>query len=168
MTAAPDTRDPSRPPADPADIAHVIAPPPLIYLVPLTVALLVHGWRPWPVLPGRWPHLVGPLFIAASLVFVLPALGAFARARTNPKPWKPTTALVIEGPYRYTRNPMYLGFTLLFVGVTCWVNSVWPLFALLVVLPAMQVGVIQREERYLERKFGAPYREYMQMVRRWI
>ncbi len=168
MTPASDAREPSRPPTDPADIAHVVAPPPLIYLVPLVVALLVHWWWPWRVLPGRWPLVIGPLLIAASLAFVLPAIGAFKRARTNPKPWKPTTALVIEGPYRYTRNPMYAGFTLIFLGITFWVNSGWPLVALLVVFPVMQVGVIRREERYLERKFGAPYRKYMQTVRRWI
>lgn len=164
----PDVQEPSQSAPDPADIPHVLAPPPLIYLVPLVTALVLGAPKPWTVLPGIWRHVAGPGLIALSLIFLLPALRAFKAARTNPKPWKPTTALVIEGPYRYTRNPMYVGFTLLYIGITLWMNSAWPLLALLVVLPLMQFGVIRREEKYLERKFGAAYRKYMLTVRRWI
>lgn len=76
---------------------------------------------------------------------------------------------MIAGPYRFTRNPMYLGFTCIYLGIALCANSLWPLLALaLVVLPLMHWFVIRREERYLERTFGAPYREYRQTVRRWI
>jgi protein-S-isoprenylcysteine O-methyltransferase Ste14 len=147
----------------------VVAPPPLIYLLPLVVALAVGRWQPSPVLPGRWPLLVGPAFLIAGCCLLWPALSAFRKARTNPKPWKPSTTLVTAGPYRFTRNPMYLGFTCIYLGVALWVNSLWPLLALLlVVLPVMQQFVIRREERYLERTFGAPYRAYLETVRRWI
>jgi protein-S-isoprenylcysteine O-methyltransferase Ste14 len=151
------------------DIPHVIAPPPLIYLLPLAATLPIGRWLPWPVLPGRWPFLLGPLLLLAGCCLLWPSLAAFRAARTNPKPWKPSTTLVIAGPYRFTRNPMYLGFTSLYLGIALWANSLWPLIALvLVVLPVMQHLVIKREERYLERIFGEPYRAYMATVRRWI
>ena len=154
--------------SDPADIPHVLAPPPLIYLLPLLVTLAIGSWRPWPVLLSPWPYVVGPALVAAGALLLKPAIDVFRSAKTNPQPWKPTTALVIEGPYRFTRNPMYLGFTCTYLGITFWANSLWPLPALLVVLTVMQRYVIQREERYLERKFGEPYRAYMTRVRRWI
>lgn len=168
MTSGHDAHEPSRPAADPGDIPHVLAPPPLIFLLPLVATLLVNVWKPWPLLSGIWPHLAGPALIATSLILLLSALRSFRAARTNPKPWKPTTALVIEGPYRITRNPMYVGFTLSYLAIALWVNSAWPLLVLPVVLPVMQWGVIRREERYLERKFGAAYRDYMRTVRRWL
>ncbi len=154
--------------SDAADIAHVLAPPPLIYLFPLVVTLAVGVWQPHPPLSGVWPHLLGPPLLLAGILLLRPALEAFRAARTNPKPWKPTTALVVAGPYRLTRNPMYLGFTAIYLGIALWVNSLWPLLALPVVLAVMTVFVIKREERYLERKFGEPYREYCGRVRRWL
>lgn len=152
-----------------ADIPHVLAPPPLLYLIPLLATLAIGIWRPWPVLPPPWPFVVGPALVAAGAFLLTPAIGAFRSAKTNPKPWKPTTTLVIAGPYRFTRNPMYLGFTCVYLGIALWANSLWPLPALaLVVLPVMQRFVIRREERYLERKFGDPYRAYLRSVRRWF
>jgi protein-S-isoprenylcysteine O-methyltransferase Ste14 len=98
----------------------------------------------------------------------LPALIAFHRAGTSAKPWRPATALVLTGPYRFTRNPMYLGFTLLYLGITLWVNSVWPLLILPVVVVVMDRGVIAREEAYLEARFGEEHRRYKARVRRWV
>ncbi|HYW51590.1 MAG TPA: isoprenylcysteine carboxylmethyltransferase family protein [Gemmatimonadaceae bacterium] len=153
---------------DRSDIPNVIAPPPLIYLVPLLLALALHWRMPMSLLPSPWPLIAGPVLFIAGLCLVMPALAAFGRAKTRPQPWRPSTALVIEGPYRFTRNPMYVGFTLIHLGITCAVNSVWPLLSLVIVLPVMQLFVIRREERYMERRFGAAYREYMTRVRRWI
>ena len=93
---------------------------------------------------------------------------AFRRARTSPIPVKPTTAIVETGPYRFTRNPMYVGLTLLYLGLTLWVGSLWPLLLLPVALFALQRFVIAREERYLEAKFGDQYLRYKARVRRWI
>ncbi|HEU5040160.1 MAG TPA: isoprenylcysteine carboxylmethyltransferase family protein, partial [Gemmatimonadales bacterium] len=76
--------------------------------------------------------------------------------------------LVTDGPYRFTRNPMYLGFTLWYLAGTAWVNSLWLLVLLPVVLLVMQRGVITREEAYLERRFGREYTEYRARVRRWL
>jgi len=152
---------------DPADTAHVIAPPPLIYAVPLLAGLLLHHYRPLPVVPAAWAHLLGPLIVGLGFGG-LPAVLAFLRAGTRPEPWKPTTALVVTGPYRFSRNPMYLGFTLFYTGISVWVNALWPLLLLPVVLVVMSRGVIAREEAYLERRFGDEYRSYKARVRRWL
>lgn len=147
--------------------AGVIAPPPLIYAVPLVFGLLLHYWYPMAVVADR---VAAPLGIACVILGLvgLPAIRAFRRAKTSPKPWRPSTVLVTTGPYRFTRNPMYVGFTLLYAGVAIWVNAIWPLLFLPLVLVVMHVGVITREEAYLERVFGDAYREYRRRVRRWL
>ena len=81
---------------------------------------------------------------------------------------KPTSALVIWGPYRFTRNPMYMGLTTLYVGGTLLLNDLWPLALLPVVIGLVQRRVIAKEEAYLERKFGDEYRAYKAGVRRWV
>jgi len=81
---------------------------------------------------------------------------------------RPTTALVITGPYRFTRNPMYLGFLLLYIGVSCWFGWIWPLLLAPLLVWLIRVFVIEREERYLDRKFGQEYWRYKAQVRRWL
>jgi len=83
-------------------------------------------------------------------------------------PWRPTTALVTDGPYRISRNPMYLGLTLLYLGATALANSAWPLVGLPVIILVMNVVVIPGEEARLEAMFGTTYREYCARVRRWV
>ena len=90
------------------------------------------------------------------------------QTRTSPLPIKPTTAIVATGPYRFTRNPMYVGLAALYLGITLWVDSLWPVLFLPAVLFMIQRFVIAREERYLEAKFGDQYRGYKARVRRWI
>jgi len=147
--------------------AGVLAPPPLIYLAGLVVGLGLHWWRPVPAVSSA---LAMPLGLGAILLgmVALPAVLAFHRAGTRPEPWKPSTALVTSGPYRFSRNPMYVGFTLGYLGLGFWVNSLWILVLVVPVLGVMQVGVVRREEAYLTRRFGAAYREYQRRVRRWL
>ncbi len=147
--------------------AGVLAPPPLIYAGPLAVGLLLNRWHVVRLLPARLAAPVGIALLLLGLIAV-PAVLAFRRMNTSPEPWKPTTAMVTTGPYRLTRNPMYLGFTLLYLGTTCWVNTVWPLILLPLVLVTMHYGVITREETYLERLFGEEYLTYKRRVRRWL
>ena len=151
----------------PASTSGVVAPPPLIYAVPLVAGLLLQHWRPMPFVPG-WAAV--PVGIACALfgLLGLPAVLAFHKAKTSPNPLRPSTAVVTTGPYRFSRNPMYVGITLLYVGVAIWVNTVWPLLFLPVILIVMHYGVIVREEAYLERTFGEEYRQYRQRVRRWL
>ena len=90
------------------------------------------------------------------------------RAGTNIRPDQPTLALVFDGPFRFTRNPLYMALTGLYLGITLLVNALWPLLFLIPVLGVLRWGVVAREERYLEAKFGEPYRTYKARVRRWI
>lgn len=149
------------------ETAGVLAPPPLIYLLPIALSFLLHRWRPVPLVAPATALAVGIACILPALV-ALPALLAFRRAGTRAEPWRPTTALVTTGPYRFSRNPMYVGFTLLYLGIGFLANSVWPLLLLPLVLVVMHFGVIVREEAYLERLFGEEYRSYRRRVRRWI
>jgi protein-S-isoprenylcysteine O-methyltransferase Ste14 len=153
--------------APPPATAGVIAPPPLIYGVPLLVGLLLDRWFPWPLVPERVTLPLGLVLVLLGFIAV-PAVLAFRKARTHPEPWKPTKALVTVGPYRFSRNPMYVGMTLLYLGTTIWQNTGWPLLALPVVMAVIDLGVIRREERYLEGLFGDAYRAYRERVRRWI
>jgi protein-S-isoprenylcysteine O-methyltransferase Ste14 len=90
------------------------------------------------------------------------------RAGTNVRPDQPTLAVVTDGPFRYSRNPLYLGLTGLYVGVTLLADALWPLVLLGPLLGVVQRGVVRREERYLAAKFGAPYLAYQARVRRWL
>lgn len=149
------------------DVPGVVAPPPLIY-----AAGLLLGWglqrlwpRPW--LPASWARPLGFVLLFAGLIGIAGVV-AFRRAGTTPNPWRPTTSLVTGGPYRFTRNPMYVGFTLWYLAATSLANALWPLLLLPLVLLVMQRGVIAREESYLRRLFGRQYEEYAARVRRWL
>jgi protein-S-isoprenylcysteine O-methyltransferase Ste14 len=95
-------------------------------------------------------------------------LTTMRRAGTPVDPREAPTALVQAGPFRYTRNPAYAGWTVLYLGVALLAGSRWALILLPVVLVSVDWGVIRREERYLEDRFGADYREYRRRVRRWL
>jgi protein-S-isoprenylcysteine O-methyltransferase Ste14 len=147
--------------------AGILAPPPVIYAVPLAAGLLLQRWRPIPFVPGGAEIPLGIACVLLGLVG-LPALLAFRKAKTSVNPWRPSKAVVTTGPYRLSRNPMYVGLTWFYVGIAVWVNAAWPFFFLPLVLIAMHYGVILREEAYLERTFGEEYRQYRQRVRRWL
>lgn len=154
--------------SDPADKAGVVAPPPLIYLGAILVgALLERAWR-WQIPTARWGPAVGVILIVVAAVLCVFAVLEFKRADTPPEPHKPTTAIVTSGPYRVTRNPIYLSFTLVQLGIALWAGSGWILVLLLPVSVLMNYGVIAREERYLDRKFGDEYFRYRRRVRRWM
>lgn len=149
------------------DTPGLMIPPPVLYAGPLALALWAQHLHPEPFLPQRVAPLLGVvLLILGSIGFG--GVWAFRQAGTSPNPYRPSTTLVTTGPYRVSRNPMYLGFTLLYLGVTCWVNSLWPLLALPFIIVVMHWGVIAREEAYLERRFGEDYRQYRERVRRWF
>ena len=89
-------------------------------------------------------------------------------ARTSPFPERPTTSLVVRGPFRFTRNPLYVSMSLVHTGVSVFANALWPLLFLVPAVLSIRYLVIAREERYLTRRFGADYGAYCRRVRRWL
>lgn len=150
------------------ETAGVIAPPPLIFLGGLVVGLLIGGAAPAPSLPRGLTPAVGIVAIAAGLCVGLWAARTMRRAGTAIQTRVPTTALVTTGPFAYSRNPLYVSMTVLSAGVAVAARSAWALVLLVLVLVVVRWGVIAREERYLERKFGDEYRRYKTRVRRWL
>ncbi len=150
------------------DNAGVIAPPPLIYAGALAAGLLLHGTFPVKFLPRGVARVLGATLIGISGVVVTSAVREMRRAGTTVSPAEPTRALVVEGPFSFTRNPLYLSLTLFYAGIASFVNALWAMLLLPVVLIVINRGVIDREEQYLERKFGEEYVSYKKRVRRWL
>jgi protein-S-isoprenylcysteine O-methyltransferase Ste14 len=147
----------------------VTVPPPLLYAVPWFAGWLVHLVVPQPLpLPLGITQGIGWVLLVAGVGLIVSAIVLFREAGTSPVPTRPTTALVTNGPFRYTRNPMYVAFAALYLGVTFLADALWPLVLFPVVLVAVQRLVIGKEERYLETKFGPAYRAYRARVRRWL
>ena len=148
--------------------AGVIARPPLIYLAGLVIGLVVGALAPRPILPENLRYAVGIPLIAAAMALLVWASTTMRRAGTSVRTSDPTTALVTTGPFRLSRNPLYISLTLCYAGIALAAQSLWALLLLLAVLVVMRRGVIDREERYLEGKFGQDYLQYRARVRRWI
>ncbi len=151
-----------------SDNPGVIAPPPLIYAAGLAAGLLANRLRPTPLLPGTLSKMLGWPLVASGLSLGLWGFGEMRRAGTSVDPYRPTTAIVEGGPYGFTRNPLYVGMALVYTGVSARANALPAALLLPVVLHLVDRGVIKREERYLEGKFGEEYRRYKGRVRRWI
>jgi protein-S-isoprenylcysteine O-methyltransferase Ste14 len=154
--------------ADSNDTAGVIAPPPLIYLSALATGFLLDRRIGRGSLPLKVRLPVGAVTLVAGASLMRGFVQAFSRAKTPLDPYKPSATIVTEGPYKLTRNPAYLGMTLTYTGISVLTNSPWALAPLPVAVAVIDRGVIDREERYLERKFGATYVDYKRRVRRWI
>jgi protein-S-isoprenylcysteine O-methyltransferase Ste14 len=152
----------------PADHAGVRVPPPLIYVALFGLGLLLHQIVPLAFLPVVPARVAALLLLGASVLLVGWSNLLFRRAHTSLVPIKPTTALVVTGLYRLTRNPMYLGLLCLYIAVALWFGVIWALVFVPLVVLAVQRLAITKEERYLEQKFGDAYRQYRAQVRRWI
>ena len=113
-------------------------------------------------------RVAGGAVAAFGLWIMLYAVWRFQRAGTTPTHWEPTTTVVASGPYRFTRNPMYVGMASVHGGLALLGNALWPLLLLVPAIWIIRTQVIAREERYLEAKFGAQYRAYKAGVRRWL
>jgi protein-S-isoprenylcysteine O-methyltransferase Ste14 len=151
-----------------ADNPGVIAPPPLIYACALAAGLLANRRYHIPILPRRVARTLGWPLVACGLAVGFLGEREMRRAETNVDPYKPATTVVTGGPFRYTRNPLYLSMTLIYGGISALANALLPVLLLPMVLRLMRRGVIEREERYLERKFGGEYIEYKVRTPRWI
>lgn len=144
------------------------APAPIIFVAVLLVGVLLSLAFPVSFLPRVVTLLVGIAFLLLPFVLGFAALRAMRCARTSVNPYRPTTVLLTEGPFRVSRNPMYLGMAIQYVGLALLFNSLWAMVLLPLALLVVHLTVIKREERYLELKFGEEYRAYKAKVRRWI
>jgi protein-S-isoprenylcysteine O-methyltransferase Ste14 len=153
------------------DHADVAVMPPLLFLGALLGGALLSYLIP--IGPGLGSAnglalLVGFTFVALGFLLVALSFRNFQRAGTSVVPNEPSTALVMTGPYRFTRNPIYIGFVLAYFGFAIVLTSMWVLLLLIPVLLILQRGVVLREEAYLKRKFGDAYRKYQARVPRWL
>lgn len=150
------------------DTPGVIVWPPVLYGV-AAITLVALDWRvPWSL--GGHPAALwaGVVLLVLGVAFNVWGSLVMRRGGTNINPALPTKALVLSGPFRLSRNPLYVAAAVMFIGLTLIVDSVWGLLILVPVLAVMHFGVILREERYLERKFGEGFRRYRARVRRYL
>lgn len=153
-----------------ADTPAILAPPPLLFF-----ACLLLGWGAgliWPFEPLQLEFAVrlilGSAFFLGAVALAIPALLVMHRFNTPAEPWKPTTRIVTTGPFRYTRNPIYIAMLLALAGIAAMTASGWLLLFVPILFLLLNYGVVRPEELYLSQKFGDDYLSYMQGVRRWI
>ncbi len=142
----------------------------LTYLAPLVASLPLHFlWKPLRFFPEWWigPAVALPLIVAGVMLLAW-AITTMVRAGEDPDPYRPTTAIVANGPYALSRNPIYVSFNAVYVGIALVVNTLWPIVFLPVGIALLHYRVIAREESYLERVIGDEYRQYKARVRRWV
>jgi protein-S-isoprenylcysteine O-methyltransferase Ste14 len=152
------------------DAARVRFPPPLVFLGAILLGVIVQlTAMPLSLLFTRGFRVAaGVLILACGVSLVVSARILFKRTGQNPIPWKPTPELILQGPYRFTRNPMYVGVTLFVVGLGLTVNNIWiSLFAAPALIVVHFIAVLP-EERYLAEKFGDSYRSFLARVRRYL
>ena len=153
---------------DERDDPGIVVPPPLIYLGPLVLGLVLNRKFPAPFLPRRIARILGLTLLGGWAPlggwFFYTMHRAGAPIRTD----KPVPRLATDGPFRYTRNPGYLSLAMFYAGIASLANALWAILLLPATLLVIQHAVIQREERYLEREFGEEYLRYKARVRRWL
>jgi protein-S-isoprenylcysteine O-methyltransferase Ste14 len=151
-----------------SDSPDVIAFPPALYAGTLSIELLLSFVFPLDFLPRSISLSLGALaFVCAGAIAIL-AVRTMNRAQTAVNPSQPTTAIVTDGVFSWSRNPIYLSLTLLYIAIALLLGSLWALLLLLPLFAIVQIGIIRREEVYLERKFGDEYLRYKASVRRWV
>jgi protein-S-isoprenylcysteine O-methyltransferase Ste14 len=142
--------------------------PPLVYLAGLVIGFLANIWMPIKVVPSLVAWTSGGILIFCGAVLTGSAVFKFKDVGTTVRPDRAASTLVIVGPYRITRNPMYLGLAFVYLGIAIAGQIIWALILLPVVLTIIQRRAIEPEEAFLERRFGADYVGYKEKVKRWI
>jgi protein-S-isoprenylcysteine O-methyltransferase Ste14 len=145
-----------------------IVRPPLVYFASIAVGLAIHLAWPLRLIPPRLSAPLGAAVTTAAVALFISAVRSFRLAGTPVPGNRPSTTVVRTGPYRYSRNPIYLSFSLLQLGIAFWVNGIGPLVTLIAAVLLMSLVVIPREESYLETRFPSEYLPYKNSVRRWL
>ena len=155
--------------AESADTSNAIVRPPIAWAVAIIVGLGA-GWvYPLPFVPASVPRFwIGGGLFGFAFALAIWAIGTIRGAGTRIETNKPTTVIVTNGPFRFTRNPVYSGMLLGLTGVAIAFDNLWVLAMLVPFYLVIRFGVVAREEAYLERKFGAVYLRYKSRVRRWL
>jgi protein-S-isoprenylcysteine O-methyltransferase Ste14 len=149
------------------DLPGVVAHPPLIYLLFMAIGALLQNQIPINLtIPGQ--RVLGVLLATGGFSLSSWSVIHFFQHRVNPDPFKPTTGIITTGPYRYSRNPIYIAFVMIQMGMGVWAQWPWMLITAVPATAIIFFGVILPEERYLEKKFGEDYMNYRSRVRRWI
>jgi protein-S-isoprenylcysteine O-methyltransferase Ste14 len=154
--------------AESPDNPGVRVPPPVLYALAVLGGYWLNRRWPLPVGGGLYIGVLASMLTLCSLALTVSSVGNFRRSRTSIVPIRPATTLVIAGPYRFTRNPMYVGMAALTVALGLFMKTWWPVLLLVPVLLIVRLFVIAPEERYLQRRFGDDYVRYMRRVRRWV
>ncbi len=144
--------------------------PPFVFLSGLVAGLIVHWFDPWRLFfsTAWFGRAVGCAVLVAGILLMMWADRTLARHGEDSNIRKPTQSLVTTGPFAISRNPEYVAFTGMYLGIAFILNAAWPITFLLPVLLFIRYGVIGREERYLESLFGRKYQHYRARVRRWF
>lgn len=154
---------------DTPETAQVLIRPPLAWALAVIAGLVLDWLAPLPFLPEDWPAgLLGAVVFALALALAIWAIDTMTRAGTNVPTNRPTTTIVESGPYRFTRNPIYLGMFGGLIGLGIAFDNPWLLLLMALFALVIRYGVVAREEAYLERMFGDAYRGYRRRVRRWL
>jgi protein-S-isoprenylcysteine O-methyltransferase Ste14 len=134
------------------------------------IAGLALNWLvPLPFLPANMPAgSIGAMVFVLALALFAWAIVAITREGSNVPTNRPTTTIVETGPYRFTRNPIYLAMFLAVIGLAVAFDTLWLFMTLVAFAIVIRYGAVAREEAYLERKFGDVYRGYLSRVRRWL
>jgi protein-S-isoprenylcysteine O-methyltransferase Ste14 len=158
--------NPGQPAAEVANLG--LIRPPLVYLASIGLGVLVHLFWPVRLLPASISMPIGVLLVLVAGALFISSVRTFRKAGTPVPGNRPTSIIVRTGPYGFSRNPIYLAFTLFHLGLAAWVNSLGLLLTLLPALALMALVVVPREERYLEGRFPSEYLPYKREVRRWL
>lgn len=152
-----------------SDTSGPVVRPPIALALAIVAGLVFHWLYPLPFLPAAMPAgWVGGLVFLSGLALLIWSASTFRRAGTAVQASVPTTSIVADGPYRYSRNPIYVAMFIGLVGVSIGFDSLWHLILLVPFYLVIRYGVVAREESYLARKFGDAYLGYRRRVRRWL
>lgn len=141
--------------------------PPIVLLAAIALGVVLNLIWPFRFIPSALV-LAGPVVVFAAVLLFLLSLREFRSHGTSVRGTERTTMVVRTGPYRFSRNPIYLAFVLFILGLSLWLNDLWLLVTLVAFAGFISIMIIPREERFLERNFQPQYSEYKAAVRRWL